>query len=100
MVGEQNFKNALNIEWFNRHNNRPNIPKSDALAELLSFATYNRCSQRSPCWKVEHELVDLVETFCKGMGWKNVAQKKCAYGIAHTTLEKVGVEAGLIPAPC
>lgn len=98
MMGEKTFVAAINYEWFCRHNNRQNIPEYEALAELKAFAAYNSSGFRAPCWKVEHELKQLVEHFEEVMGWQP-CNVKWAYHLSTQKLAKIAIKLGYLTPP-
>jgi len=98
MTGERQFIITVNYEWFKRHNNRKDVSERDALAELKAFAAYNSSSFKAPCWKIEHELKQLIKHFEEVMSWEP-GHVKWAYHLAAQQLAKVAIERGYLTPP-
>ncbi len=90
MVAEQNFRNAVNIDWIKRHC-RKNISIREVVAELMSFAAFNTLMHRSPCWSEEVELSGLIRFYANKYKW-NEKQIRQAYEIAREKMLKIAAE--------
>lgn len=98
MIGEKTFVSAINLEWFRRHNNRKDVTESASFAELVAFATYNSINHRAPCWRIEHELKQLIDHYEEVMGWKP-REVKWAYRLATKKLLEISIHVGYLEPP-
>jgi hypothetical protein len=97
MDGEQELRDELTIEWFNKSRHQHHLVE-ESFARLLSFASWNMASKKQPETAEEIQLKIKVESFIRPNSWGQ-EEFKWAYAIAHQKLLELAIENKII-IPC